>query len=96
MSITTEIIDSNTTELDTTVIPKDEDFAKITNQVNKIQKRIIDIMRSQQYQINKEDEYSIIQIDNTNIIVYMSITQIVIIIILTIWQIVSLKNIFKN
>jgi hypothetical protein len=96
MSISLETIDETEDILDTTTIPKDQDFAKMTKVVNKVQKRVVDIMRSQQYQINKEDEYAKKQIENSNIIVYMTIAQATMVLLFTIWQIVSLKNVFKN
>jgi DNA-binding transcriptional regulator of glucitol operon len=53
-------------------------------------------MKTQQYQIFKEDEFSERNLKNSSIIVYFTVIQIIILIILTIWQIASFKNVFKD
>ncbi len=83
-------------EKDLTEVPKNKDFDKINKKIEKVHKKVIDIMKTQQYQIFKEDEFSIRNLNNSSIIVYFTIIQITILIILTIWQIVSFKNVFRD
>lgn len=50
----------------------------------------------QEYQIQTEDDFSQKQFDTSNKIVFMTITQIAIVLVIGIWQIISLRKIFKE
>lgn len=95
VAISFDIID-NKTEKDVSGVVKNKDFDKINNKMAKIHKKIIDVMKTQNYQIMKEDDYSNKQNENSIIIVYGTVVQIGIILVLTIWQVSSLKNLFKD
>jgi hypothetical protein len=92
LMISLENIDETEETKDLSDVPKDQDFQKINTQVDKMTKKIIGIMKSQNYQIMKEDEYSIRQMNMSEVIEYATIVQIVILTILTIWQVISLKR----
>jgi hypothetical protein len=76
-------------------VPKDQDFKRITEQVEKMSQKLFSIMKSQHYQIFKEDDFSKRQQANSEVIVYATVVQIAILMILTIWQFISLKNAVK-
>ena len=76
--------------------PKTKDFEKINKKIEKVHKKVIDIMKTQHFQIYKEDEFSNRNLKNSSIIVYFTIIQMVILIVLTIWQVVSFKNVFRE
>jgi hypothetical protein len=95
LMISLENIDETEEARDLSDVPLDKDFEIINTQVDKMTKKIIGIMKSQNYQITKEDEYSIRQVNNSEVIVYATIVQVVILAVLTIWQIISLKNVVK-
>ncbi len=50
----------------------------------------------QQFQIHTEDEFSATQIDNSKHIVMMTVIQIVIVFAIGLWQIYSLRKVFKE
>ena len=50
----------------------------------------------QEYQIETEDEFSQTQFNNSNKIVVMTIIQIVIVTLIGLWQIYSLRKVFKE
>jgi hypothetical protein len=50
----------------------------------------------QEYQIETEDEFSQTQFNNSNRIVVMTIVQIVIVTLIGLWQIYSLRKVFKE
>jgi len=81
---------------DLTNAPKTKDFEKINKKIEKVNKKVIDIMKTQHFQIFKEDEFSNRNLKNSSIIVYFTIIQIVILFVLTIWQIASFKNVFRD
>jgi hypothetical protein len=76
--------------------PKDKDFEKINAKVQKMQSKVIDIMKSQSYQIAKEDDFIERQNNNTNAILYLTVVQIIILVVLTIWQASTFKGLFKD
>jgi hypothetical protein len=83
-------------DVDLSNVPKNKDAEKLVKKLDKLQNKIIDIMRTQNYQIEREDEYSSRAVHNSSAIVYMTVIQIGILIVLTIWQIYSFKDIFKD
>jgi hypothetical protein len=96
ISVVLQTIEENTSEKDLTSIPKSKDFQKINTKIDKVHSKIIDVIRSQHYQISKEDDFIEQQMQNSNIIMYLTGVQIFILFILTLWQISSFKNLFKN
>jgi hypothetical protein len=50
----------------------------------------------QTYQTETEDEFSQTQFDSSNKIVVMTVVQIIIITVIGLWQIYSLRNVFKE
>jgi hypothetical protein len=76
--------------------PRQKETEVIKKKIEGVQKKITDIMRIQKYQIDKEEDFSTNQIDNSSILVYLTIIQILVLLVLTIWQISSLRNLFKD
>ncbi len=58
--------------------------------------KVNEIQKMQTFQIEHEDEFSRTQFDNSEKIVTMTIIQIVIITVIGLWQIYSLRKIFKE
>jgi hypothetical protein len=81
---------------DLSKVPKSKDFEKINKKIEKVHKKVIDIMKTQHYQIFKEDEFSNRNLKNSSMIVYFTVVQMIILIVLTIWQVASFKNVFRD
>lgn len=96
LSITLENIEENSEEKDFSNVPKNKDVEKINKKADKTHKHILDLMKTQNYQINKEQQFIERQNENSYIIIYMTGMQIIILLILTVWQISSLKKLFKE
>jgi hypothetical protein len=94
LSITFEHIEEE--ERDLSKVPKNKDIEKINNKFDKIHKKIVDMMKTQHYQINKEEDFIERQNGNSQVIVYMTVVQIFILLMLSIWQVSSFKNLFKE
>jgi hypothetical protein len=96
ISVFLETIEEKSREIDLSNVPKSEDFKKINTKIDKVHSKVIDVLKSQHYQINKEEEFIDQQTENSNIIMYLTGIQICILLVLTIWQIISFKNLFKD
>ncbi len=95
-AITLDLIEENSDIKDLSEVPKNKDFEKINTKVDKLHKKVMDVMKTQNYQIYKEDEFSQKQIEVSSMLIYMTAIQVIILIILTIWQVISFKNLFKD
>jgi hypothetical protein len=96
LSITLDNIEENSEEKDFSNVPKNKDVEKINKRADKMHKHILDFMKTQNYQINKEEQFIERQNANSSVIIYMTAIQIIILFILTIWQVSSFKNLFKE
>ena len=96
MSISMDTIEEYSEAKDFSNLPKNIDFDKINLKIDRLHKKTIDIMKTQNYQILKEGEFSQKQIENSSIVVYMTIIQVFILMVLTVWQVVSFKHIFND
>lgn len=70
------------------------DIKDIDDTLLNVESKVFDIMRTQNYQIFREDEYTNKQILNSKALLYLTIAQIVLILICTFWQFSNLKPIF--
>lgn len=50
----------------------------------------------QEYQIKREDEFSENQFNNSNKLIFITISQVAIITVIGIWQIFALRKVFKQ
>ncbi len=75
---------------------KFDDIKQIDKKLSNVHSKVIDIMRTQNYQILREEEYSNKQISNSIILMYLTGVQILLVIVLIFYQTASLKNIFKD
>ncbi len=73
---------------------KKDDIFEIDNSLAKVHSKVIDIMRTQNYQLSREDEFTNKQITNSKVLMYLTIIQIILIVFFTICQILSLKKMF--
>ena len=90
-------IDTDQDELeDTKNVVKNKDFEIVDKKSTKIVRKVNEILKMQDYQIETEDEFSQTQINNSNRIVFMTIIQICILTVIGILQICSLRKIFKD
>jgi len=96
LSISFESTDNDLFPQDLSKVPKNTDFEKINKKIERVQKKVFEIMRLQKYQIFKEDEFSNRNLKNSSIIVYFTVIQIIILFALTIWQIYSFKSLFRE
>lgn len=77
-------------------VVKNKDFDLVDQKMKKLVKKANEIDKMQQFQMETEDDFSNTQMDNSNRIVTMTICQIVIVMIIGLWQIFSLRKIFKE
>jgi hypothetical protein len=90
-------IDTDQDEIeDPSKVVKNKDFEMVDKKVKKLMRKATDILKMQEYQMNTEDDFSQTQFQNSNKIVVMTIVQIVIVSVIGIWQIYSLRRIFKE
>jgi hypothetical protein len=75
---------------------KNKDFEAVDSKVRKMVYKANEISKMQEYQITTEDEFSQTQFSSSNRIVFMTIIQIIIISLIGLWQIYSLRKIFKE
>lgn len=73
-----------------------EDIKLIDNNVSNIHSKVIDIMRTQNYQILREEDFTNKQIINSKVLLYLTIIQIFLVVIFTFWQASSLKKLFVD
>ena len=82
--------------LDQSKVVKNKDFEAVDSKVRKMVYKANEISKMQEYQITTEDEFSQTQFSCSNRIVFMTIIQIIIISLIGVWQIYSLRKIFKE
>ena len=96
MSVTFQPFDGKKYEKELDNTPKNKDIDLVKERVENMQKKLVDIMKTQMYQIDKEDKFSVSKQDNSSMLVYLTFIQITILLVLTIWQVVSFKDLFKD
>jgi hypothetical protein len=72
------------------------DIKDIDDTLLNVESKVIDIMRTQNFQMFREDEYSKKQISNYMSLLYLTIAQIFLIVICTIWQFSKIKPILMD
>jgi hypothetical protein len=73
---------------------KTDDIKDIDSTLTKVHSKVIDIMRTHNYQMLREEEYSKKQVSNSKVLLYLTIAQIVLVSFFTLWQFSSLKGLF--
>ena len=72
------------------------DIKDVDDTLINVESKVFDIMRTQNYQIFREDEYTKKQIVNSKALLYLTIAQVILIFICTIWQFSKIKPIFMD
>jgi len=75
---------------------KTDDIKDIDSTLTNVHSKVIDIMRTQNYQMQREEDYSSKQVTNYTIMFYLTIAQIISVIICTLWQFSSLKSLLLD
>lgn len=75
---------------------KSDDIKDLDSTLTNVHSKVIDIMRTQNYQMLREEEYSNKQVTNSKVLLYLTIAQIVLIIFFTLWQFSSLKSLLVD
>lgn len=75
---------------------KANELNQIDKKITNIHSKVIDVMRTQNYQMVREEEFTTKQISNSKILMYLTAIQILLIICFTMWQVSSIKNLLKN
>lgn len=75
---------------------KTDDLKDIDSTLTNVHSKVIDIMRTQNYQILREEEYSNKQVTNSKVLLYLTLGQIILIIFFIIWQFSSLKDLLVD
>lgn len=75
---------------------KTDDIKDIDSTLTNVHSKVIDIMRTQNYQMLREEDYSIKQVTNSKVLFYLTIAQIVLVVFFTLWQFFSLKSLLIN
>ena len=77
-------------------IAKAKDFQKVNDTMQRLSDKAQSIQNMQEYQVEIEDKFSINQIKSSSRLVYLSLCQIVIILVVGIFHVLSLRKIFKE
>ena len=75
---------------------KSKDFQKVNETMTKLNSKVESIENMQKYQLEVEDTFSQNQIKSSNRLAFISVCQIVIICIVGLYQVFSLRKIFKD
>ena len=71
---------------------KTDDIKEIDQTLTNVHSKVIDIMRTQNYQILREEEFTNKQVTNSKVLMYLTVIQIILILFFTMWQFSSLKK----
>ena len=77
-------------------IPKDKDFKKFTDLLDSMTSNTIDILKGQAVSMTMEEEFSDFQKISFHNLLIFTVIQIICIVILSVWQVYSIRDIFKN
>ena len=77
-------------------IAKAKDFQKVNDTMQRLNSKADSIQNMQEYQVSIEDRFSTNQIKSSRRLVYLSLCQIVIILIVGLFHVFSLRKIFKD
>ena len=77
-------------------IAKAKDFQKVNDTMQKLNNKAESIQNMQEYQVEIEDKFSYNQIKSSSRLVYLSLCQIMIILVVGIFHVISLRKIFKE
>jgi len=71
---------------------KTDDIKLLDQTLTNVHSKVIDIMRTQNYQMLREEEFTSKQRTNSSVLFYLTMSQIVLVIFFTMWQFSSLKK----